>query len=64
VPTESADVVVIGAGIFGCAIAHFLAREGDVLDAVDIGAEASGANAATFISRFCRSVTPTRAPNG
>jgi glycine/D-amino acid oxidase-like deaminating enzyme len=43
-----ADVVVIGAGIYGCATARLLARAGRdvvVLDAGEIGAEASGANA-------------------
>jgi len=48
VPEGEADVVVIGAGIYGCATAYFLARFGiDVLvvDAADIGAGASGANA-------------------
>src|SRR5262249_1382666 len=46
--TAEDEVVVIGAGIYGCATAYFLARFGvDVLvvDAGDIGAEASGANA-------------------
>lgn len=42
------DVVVIGAGIYGCSAAYFLARAGVpvlVIDADDIGAGASGANA-------------------
>ena len=42
------DVVVIGAGIYGCSTAYFLARLGVttlVVDAGDIGAGASGANA-------------------
>ena len=42
------DVVVIGAGIYGCATAYFLSRFGVnvmVVDAGDIGAGASGANA-------------------
>ena len=42
------DVLVIGAGIYGCATAFFLARFGVdvvVVDAGDIGAGASGANA-------------------
>ncbi len=42
------DVLVIGAGIYGCATACFLARFGidvTVVDAGDIGAGASGANA-------------------
>jgi len=42
------DVVVLGAGIYGCSTAYFLARAGVpvvVIDADDIGAGASGANA-------------------
>jgi glycine/D-amino acid oxidase-like deaminating enzyme len=42
------DVLVIGAGIYGCAVAYFLARFGvdvTVIDAGDVGGEASGANA-------------------
>lgn len=42
------DVAVIGAGIYGCSAAYFLARAGvavTVIDAEDIGAGASGANA-------------------
>ena len=42
------DVLVIGAGIYGCATAYFLSRFGVnvmVVDADDIGAGASGANA-------------------
>src|SRR6266566_7243858 len=42
------DVLVIGAGIYGCATASFLSRFGMnvmVVDADDIGAGASGANA-------------------
>ena len=42
------DVAVIGAGIYGCSAAYFLARAGVqvlVIDADDIGAGASGANA-------------------
>ena len=42
------DVVVIGAGIYGCSTAYFLARAGVqvvVIDADDIGSGASGANA-------------------
>jgi D-hydroxyproline dehydrogenase subunit beta len=41
------DVVIVGAGILGCATAYFLAREGvsvAVLDPVGIGAGASGRN--------------------
>src|ERR1700761_2219778 len=41
------DVVIIGAGILGCATAYFLAREGvsvAVLDRVGVGAGASGRN--------------------
>jgi glycine/D-amino acid oxidase-like deaminating enzyme len=43
-----ADVVVIGAGIYGCSVAYYLSHFGvDVLvvDAGDVGAGASGANA-------------------
>lgn len=43
-----ADVAVIGAGIYGCSTAYFLARAGVkviVIDADDLGAGASGANA-------------------
>jgi glycine/D-amino acid oxidase-like deaminating enzyme len=42
------DVVVIGAGIYGCGTAYFLTRFGVavvVVEAADIGAGASGANA-------------------
>jgi glycine/D-amino acid oxidase-like deaminating enzyme len=42
------DVIVIGAGIYGCSTAYFLARLGVpvlVVDAGDVGAGASGANA-------------------
>ena len=42
------DALVIGAGIYGCATAYFLARFGVdtvVVDAGDVGAGASGANA-------------------
>jgi glycine/D-amino acid oxidase-like deaminating enzyme len=42
------DVLVIGAGIYGCATAYYLARFGvsvTVVDAGDLGAGASGANA-------------------
>jgi len=44
----NADVVVIGAGIYGCSTAYFLARSGVsvlLVDSGDIGAGASGANA-------------------
>ena len=43
-----ADVLVIGAGVYGCATAYFLSRFGVnvmVVDADDIGSGASGANA-------------------
>jgi len=42
------DVVVIGGGIYGCSTAYFLARFGvsvTLVDAADLGAGASGANA-------------------
>lgn len=45
---RSADVIVIGGGIVGCATAYFLAREGLrplVLERTEVAAEASGANA-------------------
>lgn len=44
---EKADVVIIGGGVMGCAIAYNLAREGlkpAVIEKSDIGGEASGAN--------------------
>lgn len=44
----SSEVIVVGAGVVGCAIASFLAPEGhriSVFDAVDVAAGASGRNA-------------------
>jgi sarcosine oxidase subunit beta len=44
---ESADVVVIGAGVIGTAVAYYLAREGKRVTVVErrgVGQEASGAN--------------------
>jgi sarcosine oxidase subunit beta len=45
--TIKADVVIIGGGVMGCAIAYNLAKEGlkpVVIEKSDIGGEASGAN--------------------
>jgi len=44
---ESADVVIVGGGVMGCAIAYNLAKEGlkpVVVEKSDIGGEASGSN--------------------
>lgn len=44
---ETADVVIIGGGVMGCAIAYHLAGAGlkpHVIEKADIGGEASGAN--------------------
>lgn len=44
----SDDIIIIGAGVVGCATAYFLARAGvrvSVFDACDIGSGASGRNA-------------------
>jgi sarcosine oxidase subunit beta len=45
--TEAADIVIIGGGVMGCAIAYNLAKEGlkpVVIEKSDIGGEASGSN--------------------
>ena len=45
---EDTDIVVIGAGIYGCATAYFLSQFGKevvVVDSADVGGAASGANA-------------------
>ena len=44
---EKADIVIVGGGVMGCAIAYNLAREGlkpVVIEKSDIGGEASGSN--------------------
>ena len=44
----STDVIVVGGGVIGCAVAYYLAREGvrvDVVERGEIGGEASGAAA-------------------
>jgi sarcosine oxidase subunit beta len=44
---EKADLVIIGGGVMGCAIAFNLAKEGlkpVVIEKSDIGGEASGSN--------------------
>ena len=44
---EKADIVIIGGGVMGCAIAYNLAKEGlkpVVIEKADIGGEASGSN--------------------
>ncbi len=59
------DVLIVGAGIAGCATAYFAAREGlevVVIDRGDINAEGSGTNAgslhAQIISRFFKTTNP------
>jgi glycine oxidase len=42
------DVLIVGGGIIGCALAYYLAKEGvraTVLERGEIGGEASGASA-------------------
>ena len=43
--TKSPDVVVIGAGIIGCAVAYYLAREGATVTLLEREAIGSGASA-------------------
>lgn len=57
------DVLVIGGGLFGCATAYFLAQFGVetlVVDAGDIGAEASGANAGNLHLQLAPSTHATK----
>lgn len=46
---KTADVIIVGAGVVGCAVAYHLAQKGTrrvvVLDRSDLGGEASGAAA-------------------
>ena len=63
--TIRTDVLVIGAGVTGCASAYYLARDGIdtvLVDSRDINAEGSGANAGSLhtmlISRFFKSEDP------
>ena len=57
---EKADVVVIGAGVVGCSIAYYLAREGikvALLERESIGS-GSSAHATGFISLLGTEFTP------
>lgn len=61
--SAKADVLVIGAGIYGCAAAYFLAKFGIetlVIDAEDIGAGASGANAGNLHLQLSPSTYPNK----
>ena len=58
---ETADVLIIGAGIAGCATAYYLASEGigvTVVDRGDVAGEASGVNMGGLGGRF-----PHEVPN-
>lgn len=58
---KAADVIIVGAGVVGCAVAYHLAQKGTrrvvVLDRGDIGGEASGA-AAGMLAPQCEAASP------
>jgi glycine/D-amino acid oxidase-like deaminating enzyme len=60
------DALVIGAGIYGCSTAYFLAKLGIatlLVDAIDIGAEASGANAGNLHLQLSPSTHANKDPD-